>query len=186
MKSSRGEVKNTAGSLAWNQKYRAFWSENEDSLYMSRCEAIVIIGVGTGMGIDDYNHIASRIVERKPYVVVIADHNSGSMIKLFGNTFSQFYNAFMDQLHYHISVCQMKYPIVIFGGHSASGHAAIRAFPHLKQKPDGFIGLDPYKVTTDLHMNNTKSLIWGFKEVSRVSTCYVEFSDVHLVYYNLF
>lgn len=173
------------GSLSWNQTYRVFWSEEN----IEACEAIVILGVGTSMSISNYNVLASNIVEDRPYIVVIADHNSGFMMKLFALTFRKFFNSFMEHVDERIPMCLGKEPLILIGGHSASGQAVINALPELHRKPDGFIGLDPYKVTMDMSLSNHGSfiptLIWGF---NKVSLCFYDFfiTIKFLIYYLFF
>jgi hypothetical protein len=166
---SFSKVRYQTGSLSWTQTYRVFWSEDISIPNTEACEAIVILGVGTSMSTSNYNELASRIVEEKPYIVVIADHNHGCMMKLFAWTFRTFYNKFMDHLEEYVPMCAGKEPTILIGGHSASGEAVINAIPQLYPKAHGFIGLDPYKVTMDMSFGNDTSiptLTWGFKKVS--------------------
>jgi hypothetical protein len=169
---SFSKVRYQDGSLSWNQTYRVFWSEDISIPKSEVCEAVVILGVGTSMRVSNYNALASNIVEDSNVIVVIADHNSGFMMKLFAVTFRKFYNRFMNHLDEHIPSCMGKEPFILIGGHSASGQAVINAIPKLHRKVDGFIGLDPYKITLDMSLNDhdysLPTLIWGFEKVSLI------------------
>jgi hypothetical protein len=160
-----------------------------------QCQTVIMIGVGTAMGSGDYNILSSEISSGQPIVTVITDH-SAIFVKTSSGGFAKLYNKLTADLGEIIPICQGKSPKILVGAHSASGMAAIGAMKKdlLQVKPDGFIGLDPFKINErrDSIDPNLPTLEWGFAK----TTCSVKIqqaakpayklsSEQHRVFYRI-
>lgn len=144
-----------------------------DSSIPNACETVLLIGVGTAMGVEDYDNLATAISTGQPITTVISDHNPRFFVKLSERKFEKYYNAMVPSLQSIIPACKdVKYPKILVGAHSASGQASIKALPKLKPQPDGYIGLDPFKIN-EKRMKidpSIPTLDWGFSK----TTCQVK------------
>lgn len=152
-----------------------------DSPSSQSCSDVLMIGIGTAMNVENYDNLATSIVTKSgssSLVVIISDANPGSIIKLESEKYAALANGLRSQLNQGlIPVCNnQKDPRFLIGGHSASGQASLGAVQNglLKFVPDGFVGLDPFKISTKT-MNFDSPLpfptmTWGFEK----TTCGVQ------------
>ena len=142
-----------------------------DGSTSKQCSDILVLGVGTAMKVDDYDKLAASIVSTtglSSLVVVISDSNPGIPIKLYATEYARLLNGIRDQLDSNLipGCTGQTYENFLIGGHSASGQGALKAAQQelYDVVPDGFVGLDPYDMTT---LNVTSplqfpTLNWGF------------------------
>lgn len=125
-------------------KYTSYY----DDAVSDNCETVLLIGVGTAMATTDYSIMSGEISKGQPIVTVITDHAPNFFVKLSSGGFAKLYNKLAGEVGSLIPTCEGKKPKIIVGAHSASGQASIEAMQKgLDIKPDGFIGLDPFKIT---------------------------------------
>ena len=175
-------------------RYHYYKDDTTDENH-GHCTSILALGVGTAMSIDDYDYASHQIVLTNPTVIVIVtDSNYDDIVKTSPSKYANLLDNIYEQLHFLIPVCDYDYtgvssPIDLFiGGHSSSGQAALEA---LQGKlfhfiPAGFIGLDPFKISSDTVDYNAPlylpSLHWGFTK----TTCMVDVNEAALGAYHLF
>ncbi len=152
-----------------------------DSPSSQSCSDVLMIGIGTAMKVENYDNLATSIVTiagSSSLVVIISDVNPGAIIKLESEKYAALANGLRSLLNKGIiPVCNnQKDPNFFIGGHSASGQASLGAFQKglLNFVPDGFVGLDPFKISTKT-MNFDSPLpfptmTWGFEK----TTCGVQ------------
>ncbi|KAI2502070.1 hypothetical protein MHU86_12389 [Fragilaria crotonensis] len=135
------------------------------------CQNVVLLGVGTGMSVQDYDLVSTEIVSGHNILTVVFDFAPGYPLKNSEEDYIKLINAVVANLSTLVPICNAtagtKRTIVV-GGHSASGAVAWKCLKRLNFQPDGFIGLDPFVV----HRNGAKqieipSLSFGFTK----STC---------------
>jgi hypothetical protein len=151
------------------------------------CSHVLVMGVGTSMGVDDYDNIAGRIARGTSIVVVISNHQVGRMVKTSATLYARVANRLWDQLDELIPVCGGDASIML-GGHSASGQAALEAVQRdlFEFQPAGFIGLDPYRIAQS-NADSGKlpaylpTLNWGLTD----TTCFVQAEQAALGAYRL-
>lgn len=121
-----------------------------DETVSSNCQSVLMIGVGTAMRNSDYDIIASKISTGEPIITIFTDPKPFNFVKTSEKAYAKLYNSITQNLGGLVSVCEGLSPKIIIGGHSASGQAAFGALSSslLEQKPDGFLGLDPFRVNT--------------------------------------
>jgi len=157
-------------------QYRVFYKSPSPAT----CEAIML-GVGTAMSRDSYDNLANALTAYG-YVVVIVDHQPGSMTK-------------MDAGKYRACAIEAQNNILswlsgkgisaiahwILGGHSAGGQAAQNAVGADLSLADAMFSIDPYNIDGASRIA-LPGLYWGFN----VTTCFVEKSDAAeaAYYYN--
>jgi len=168
-------------------------SDDEDLLGMIRyhydtnkgphCDSMLILGVGTFMTVNDYDNLSRKIAASSSSImVIVADHNVNNIIKTSPERYATLINALINQLDTVLPMCdhasQDKGPSeLLFGGHSASGQAAVEAWQQGLLSIEGykvaFVGLDPYDIadrTIDESIGlSIPSLSWGFTR----TTCFV-------------
>mmetsp|Transcript_11469 Transcript_11469/g.21449 ORF Transcript_11469/g.21449 Transcript_11469/m.21449 type:complete len:316 (-) Transcript_11469:2313-3260(-) len=162
-----------------------------DNAVPNPCKTVLFLGVGTAMSVDDYDNLSTLIVDGNEIMAVVIDHNPKWFVKLSWRKFASLYNTIVSSLHQIIPVCEGKRnDLILLGAHSASGQAAVEALPNLTRTPDGFIGLDPYKITTtsthheDATMQVDESiptLNWGFAR----TTCGVNIDQAAKALYRM-
>jgi len=142
------------------------------------CGTVYFLGVGTAMTISDYDTVATMIVSGFDIVTIVIDHNPDDLVKTSDTKYAWFYNTIVKSLQDIVPACKQTEevcsetngPRYIVGGHSASGQAAINAITEMNPSPDGFIGLDPFKVDRKMSIpNSIPTLMWGFE----YTTCFV-------------
>ncbi len=145
---------------------------------LSSCEYVLLLGVGTFMSVTDYDNLSRAITNDQSVVVVIMDHNVYKIDKTSHTKYASLANEVVYQLNTLIPICELGSAHILFGGHSASGQAAMQAWRHRlfdtsKFDPLGFIGLDPYEIsekTMDhIIIFDLPGLYWGFTK----TTCLV-------------
>jgi len=179
----------TTGQEQLIGKIKYFYSydpnETDVSKNESPCSDIVVMGVGTAMKVDDYDALSQRVVEKAPGMVfIVSDSNPGRMIKLSPEQYALLFKNIQQRVGEWIPICRddanttnTKQRNFFIGGHSASGQAALVA---AQQKlygetsaPNGFIGLDPYDISSKTMVENSPfqipTLDWGFTK----TTCLV-------------
>lgn len=152
----------------------------------SQCSFVLVIGVGTSMGVDDYDNIAGRISQGTSIVVVIANHQR--FVKTSASKYARLTNELWHQLEELIPVCDSSTARIILGGHSASGQAALEGIQTdlFQFPPAAFVGFDPYQITATTMENKTlpaylPTLSWGFSD----TTCFVQVDQAALGAYRL-
>ena len=144
-------------------QYRIYYN----STLSASCEAIVL-GVGTAMSRDSYDNLASAVAAYG-YVVVIMDHQPGSMTK----TGESQYKACIVELQSNLltwisgkgctSIAHW-----ILGGHSAGGQAAQNTVADNPGIAQAIFSIDPYDCSSTGSVS-VPALYWGFN----VTTCFV-------------
>lgn len=148
------------------------------------CDTILFLGVGTAMGVGDYDKLSTLMVDGKEIIAIVIDHNPGWFVKLSPRKFASLYNRMVASYLQLVPVCQGKERnLILLGAHSASGQAAVEALPNLKRKPDGFIGLDPFQINQEtMRMDESiPTLDWGFAK----TTCGVNIDQAAKALYQL-
>ncbi len=146
----------------------------------ANCEAF-ILAVGTAMSRDSYDNLANQMIAYG-YVVVIMDHQPGSMTKTdagkFRNCTIEVQNNILGWLS-GTGCTAIAHWIV--GGHSAGGQAAQNAVSGDASLADGMFSIDPYNIDGAGRVN-LPGLYWGFN----LTTCFVEMTDAAeaAYYYN--
>jgi hypothetical protein len=124
------------------------------------CQTVIMMGVGTGMSVDDYDKLANEVVRGSSIVfimtdphprnpTIIPDREAPDPLKnCHEKDFAQFALNITKRLSNLIHVCRgtNSKPRFFVGGHSASGQSAIGALSYMYEQqfyPHGFIGLDP-------------------------------------------
>jgi len=127
------------------------------------------------MTVRDYDKLSAHIAAGSSTVVLIIDHNEHNFQKTSPQKYAQLVNAIHNQISSLVPICMEQEPLLLIGGHSSSGEAAILALNTglLEFHPDGWVGLDPYDLSpqvigSNLHMG-IPSINWGFSK----STCLV-------------
>ncbi len=137
----------------------------------ANCEAF-ILAVGTAMSRDSYDNLANAMTAYG-YVVVIMDHQPGSMTKTdatkFRNCTIEVQNNILGWLSGTGCTGIAHW---ILGGHSAGGQAAQNAVGGDLNLADAMFSIDPYNIEGASRIN-LPGLYWGFN----VTTCFVEKSD---------
>ena len=137
----------------------------------ANCEAF-ILAVGTAMSRDSYDNLANAMTAYG-YVVVIMDHQPGSMTKTdataFRNCTIEVQNNILGWLSGTGCTGIAHW---ILGGHSAGGQAAQNAVGGDLNLADAMFSIDPYNIEGASRIRSP-GLYWGFN----VTTCFVEKSD---------
>jgi hypothetical protein len=141
------------------------------------CEAF-ILAVGTAMSRDSYDNLANQMIAYG-YVVVIMDHQPGSMTKTdagaFRNCTIEVQNNILSWLSGTGCTGIAHW---ILGGHSAGGQAAQNAVGGDLNLADAMFSIDPYNIEGASRIN-LPGLYWGFD----VTTCFVEKTDAAMAAY---
>ncbi len=141
------------------------------------CEAF-ILAVGTAMSRDSYDNLANQLIAYG-YVVVIMDHQPGSMTKTdataFRNCTIEVQNNILGWLSGTGCTGIAHW---ILGGHSAGGQAAQNAVGGDLSLADAMFSIDPYNIEGASRIN-LPGLYWGFD----VTTCFVEKTDAAMAAY---
>eukprot|EP00429_Kryptoperidinium_foliaceum_P063989 CAMPEP_0176055104 /NCGR_PEP_ID=MMETSP0120_2-20121206/27427_1 /TAXON_ID=160619 /ORGANISM="Kryptoperidinium foliaceum, Strain CCMP 1326" /LENGTH=349 /DNA_ID=CAMNT_0017388587 /DNA_START=152 /DNA_END=1201 /DNA_ORIENTATION=+ len=164
----------------------------DPSMKSNTCSHLLLLGVGTTMKVADYERISKAIVRGKSTVVVFTDHNVDSFKKTSPQKYASLFNETIQQLENLIPYCESRNPAILFGGHSASGQAALQAWqmgllgdPDSHTMPAGFIGLDPYLISSKTLNKSIEltlpSLNWGFSN----TTCLVDVEKAARAAYGL-
>lgn len=134
----------------------------------SNCDTVFLMGVGTAMATTDYSIMSEEISKGQPVVTVITDHAPNFFVKLSSGGFAKLYNALTKDLGKLIPVCEGKSPKILVGAHSASGQASIEAMQKgkLDVTPDGYIGLDPFKISERKMKIDVPLLAFGFEKTT--------------------
>lgn len=148
------------------------------------CQNVVLLGVGTAMSVKDYNLISTEIVTGHNILTIVYDFAPGFPFKNSEKDYIKLINAVVANLSTLVPICNdiadTKRTIVV-GGHSASGGVAWKCLNRLNFQPDGFIGLDPYKLDPKgATQVEVPSLSFGFTK----STCRVQLDNAARASYN--
>jgi len=143
----------------------------------ANCEAF-ILGVGTAMSRDSYDNLANALTSYG-YVVVIMDHQPGSMTKTdagkFRNCTIEVQNNILGWLSGTGCTGIAHW---ILGGHSAGGQAAQNAVGGDLNLADAMFSIDPYNIEGASRIA-LPGLYWGFD----ITTCFVEKTDAAMAAY---
>lgn len=142
----------------------------------SPCDTVVILIVGTGMSVGDYDDLATAIAADTHTVVAIMDDNTHLIPKMSGKKAAKYANAVVEGLSQHVPVCKPGVQPAngyFFGGHSAGGGGAINAIALTEANNNnglglnfdvaGFIGMSPYSFKGTLVV---PTLVWDFSLMS--------------------
>jgi hypothetical protein len=141
----------------------------------------IVLGVGTAMSRDSYDNLANALTAYG-YVVVIMDHQPGSMTKTdagkFKNCTIEVQNNILGWLSGTGCTSIAHW---ILGGHSAGGQAAQNAVGGNLSLANAMFSIDPYNIDGASRIA-LPGLYWGFN----VTTCFVEKTDAAeaAYYYN--
>eukprot|EP00535_Pseudo-nitzschia_heimii_P006182 CAMPEP_0197187410 /NCGR_PEP_ID=MMETSP1423-20130617/15798_1 /TAXON_ID=476441 /ORGANISM="Pseudo-nitzschia heimii, Strain UNC1101" /LENGTH=307 /DNA_ID=CAMNT_0042638973 /DNA_START=21 /DNA_END=944 /DNA_ORIENTATION=+ len=146
------DIQRVDGTVGWGDRRRRTGSfratYDADVAGEDACGIVYLIAVGTAMKTGDFDQLSKSISEGSPIVTVFFDHNPGNIVKLDQDKYAGFYNAFAGSLSEHLpAVCEGKSPTIVAGGHSAGGHAGLKAMETKAIAPDGFVGLSPFPVS---------------------------------------
>jgi hypothetical protein len=146
---------------------------HDDSVTTATCETIIMIGVGTAMGVADYDKVSAEMVMDSSSIVVITDMAPGNFIKKDKQKkFAALANYLSANLSTVIPICEnLPKNGIVVGGHSASGQSALDSIPLLDFTAAGFMGMDPFIVSTsppDAYVE-IPTIDWGFEK----TTCFV-------------
>ncbi len=135
------------------------------------CEAIML-GVGTAMSRNSYDKLAEALTDYG-YVVVIMDHQPGSMVKTDAGKYRNCAIDVQDNILGWLSGTGCTaIAHWILGGHSAGGQAAQNAVGNDLSLAEAMFSIDPYNIEGASRID-LPGLYWGFN----VTTCFVEKSD---------
>lgn len=139
----------------------------DDDLVDSACDNVVLIGVGTAMNIDAYDLVSTEMVQGKSVVAMITDHVPNWFVKLDEKRYANFANSIVKDIQNIVPACKNTTAPnkILIGGHSASGQAAWESIQYLDFKPDGFIGLDPFRMDPDDNVD-LPTLNFGFTKTT--------------------
>jgi hypothetical protein len=170
--SKRGKIKKTG-------EYKYFY----DSSVPAACESVYIFGVGTAMSVNDYNELGSTISTGNRIVALVSDATPGNPVKLQEGPWIRYYNTIVTQIQDIIPACvDTLDPIILFGGHSASGQGIVNALPNVVPQPNGLVFLSPFKITKKMKINpSIPTLNWGFEK----TTCSVSVNNAAKAAYEL-
>lgn len=159
-----------------NESLGLIRSHYDASFEETQCSALLFVGVGTSMSVRDYDKLSTRIAMGSSIVVVIMDHNEHSIQKTSPQEYANLLNAINRQKATLIPACVNGEQLLLAGGHSSSGEAAIKAIMLglVDFGPNGWVGLDPYDVSPKTIGNKDfrmelPSINWGFAK----TTCFV-------------
>mmetsp|Transcript_12198 Transcript_12198/g.25952 ORF Transcript_12198/g.25952 Transcript_12198/m.25952 type:complete len:302 (-) Transcript_12198:72-977(-) len=151
----------------------------------STCDSVVMLNVGTAMGVGAYSNLAADIVQQDSNtVVIIIDNSPGIIVKTSEKNFAGIANAIADDLPNIVSVCKaLPTNKIIVGGHSAGGMATVVAIQKKLLNFDvaGYIGLAPYQIKEKSMSIDVPSLLWGFSKTS----CAVTYTQAALAAYQI-
>ena len=155
------------------------------------CTDIMVLGVGTAMSVDDYEALSQQMVETAApgLVVIVSDPNPGRLVKTSAAKYVRLFETIRHRVGDWIPSCREEEDTThpqptehnrkfYSAGHSASGQAALVAaqqtmYSSTTLTPDGFVGLDPYDISTKTMLANVPismpTLAWGFS----TTTCLV-------------
>mmetsp|Transcript_29101 Transcript_29101/g.40917 ORF Transcript_29101/g.40917 Transcript_29101/m.40917 type:complete len:287 (-) Transcript_29101:3777-4637(-) len=138
-----------------------------DASVDDQCTSVLLLGVGTVMGIGSYDSQASDIVSGKSVVAVFVDHAWMWPFKTNSKRYATVVDKVAENLSDLIPICKAPPKDGFFiGGHSASGQAAYGALSLIKNlTPTGFIGLSPFKMTKKMSID-IPALFWGFSKTT--------------------
>lgn len=155
-----------------------------DASVEDACDTVLLMNVGTAMSVKDYDIIATDIVKDQKVTVIIGDHNPRFPVKLFSNGFKKYYNEMIPSLQRIVPSCKdTKDPMILVGGHSASGKAVVEALPNLDSKPAGFVGLDPFPIKErKMKIDDSIAVLtWGLEK----TTCRAKVQQTAKAAYNI-
>ena len=146
-----------------NGRLRYFYDDEKPDA----CKNLVILGVGTGMRTVEYDKLSTEIVTSSSTVTMIIDHNPWWLVKTSHHLYANVVNHIVSNLATLVpGACEsVLTDKILIGGHSAAGQAAWRSIPLLKFVPDGFVGLDPFRLDPTDTMD-IPTLNWGTTQTS--------------------
>jgi hypothetical protein len=135
------------------------------------------------MSVNDYNELGSAISKGSRIVALVSDSTPGNPIKLKSGPWIRYYNTIVTQIQDIIPACvNTPDPIILFGGHSASGQGIIDALPDVVPQPNGLVFLSPFKITKSMKINpSIPTLNWGFE----TTTCFVTVNYAAIAAYEI-
>jgi hypothetical protein len=133
-------------------------------------QTVMLLCVGTAMGVAGYDLISGQIIKASPGIIVILlDPTPRWPIKLDSKKFARLVEATKEQLPTFFPTSSFNDSRIIIGGHSAGGKAAIGALSLLSFTPVGYFGLDPFPVDSSLNIT-IPTMIWYVLVPNVVST----------------
>ncbi|GKY97969.1 hypothetical protein MPSEU_000755000 [Mayamaea pseudoterrestris] len=172
----------TGGDRIKQGVYTYFYSKSAQA----SCQTVLFLGVGTAMDTVDYSTLSSLIVNKmEQMVVVVIDDNPNSITKQDPKKFSALVEELNTNLRQYVPLCAASAsPQYLIGGHSASGQGAVEALPLLSEsvtsKLIGFVGLAPYKLSSNMRIN-LPTLVWD----SVSDSCGVTYNAAGLMAYKI-
>jgi hypothetical protein len=133
---------------------------------------VFIMAVGTAMNRTSYDFLSAQITA-KGYVIVIMDHQPGSLTKTSATAYANC--ALMVKNDIAAWLAPMGFKSAhhwIMGGHSAGGQAAQAAISANPSLADAIFSLDPYNANNAGAVSKP-ALYWGFS----ITTCFVNIND---------
>jgi len=176
--SKKGKVRRQVRGTEHFGEYKYFY----DASVTNPCETVFFLAVGTAMSVDDYSRISTQISTGNPIVTVVSDTNPGNIVKLQPGKYQGYYESIVPQIKTLIPACaNTDDPVILVGGHSASGQAILDSFGDLSPPPSGFIGLDPFSMKGREIPADLPTLDWGFTR----TTCAVTVEDAAMGAYEI-
>ena len=138
----------------------------------------IMLGVGTAMSRDSYDNLANQLIAYG-YVVIIMDHQPGSMTKTDAGKYKSCAIEVQNNVLSWLSGTGCtSIAHWILGGHSAGGQAAQNAVGGDLNLADAMFSIDPYSIEGASRVA-LPGLYWGFD----VTTCFVEKTDAAMAAY---
>jgi hypothetical protein len=155
----------------------------------TKCYAVVMINVGTGMSVGNYKSLATSIVaassNNASTVAIIVNSNPYGLRKDDGTKFAKAANAIVGNIRNILPVSEKSTkPLYFIGGHSGGGKGAMNAIQQnaLNFSVAGFVGLDPYQISKEYSLYiEMPALLWGFNK----TTCLVNTNEAAKAAYNI-
>ena len=136
------------------------------------------------MKVEDYDLLSTKIVTGRNILTIVYDFAAGWPFKNSEEGYIKVIDAIVSNLHSLVPIC--KDPLatnktIIVGVHSASGGATWNCLNRLGFRPDGFLGLDPYKLDPKgATQIDIPTLNIGFTK----TTCFVQVDKAAKASYN--
>jgi hypothetical protein len=158
------------------------------------CDTVLLLGVGTAMGVGDYDMLSHNVVtatnrirsSSSSILMIVMDHNPLWLVKTDAQKYANLASTIVRDIATLVPICSNKSRNgFVIGGHSASGQAAMDALGRnlfLNFKPIGLFGLDPFDATTVATVSDIDIpvMYWGFTK----TTCDVNVAKAAEYAYN--
>lgn len=87
---------------ARNGAYKYLYDESA----LDACDTVLLLAVGSAMGVKDNDSISTTIVLNSPVITIVSDHNPRFPVKRLSGQFVNFYNEMVQALQRLIPACK--------------------------------------------------------------------------------